>query len=169
MKLLKLMIEDITEANWVGHEAYQVYNMHDFDYVLDMCSKLDVVRNIDEDFNPDASWFINDGRIKSLDAEQFAAFLDDNRETIREIYDELEDENVDLNNALEVRVELLKGVVEEVSEVEEDCDIIYQDIDIEAIADVLLEVSVRDLAQNIGHYGSWQVILVDGTHYLLQL
>lgn len=85
-------------------------------------------------------------------------------------YKQAEKEGVSLHNKVEVRTQLLKDnlIVDELTEEDlKDASVIYQDVNLEPIAETLQEVTIEDLEAQLGYYGTWQVHSLNEVCYLI--
>lgn len=94
-------------------------------------------------------------------------YLNENKDEVVSDYKTAESEGVSLYNSVEVRTQILKDnlITEDFSE--DYSSTIYQDVDLESIAETLLEITVVDLERELSHYGNWQVHLEDGFNSLV--
>ena len=69
---------------------------------------------------------------------------------------------------VEVRCDVLQDRCVEVEFLDDDIEIIYSDVNLESIAEVLTEVSVEDLKQQLGYYGTWMIVKFEGTYILYE-
>lgn len=176
-KVLKLMIEDFSEIyRTQGVEIYPIYQMEMFDdYKSNQLEKFWETKDakypyLSGDFDEDKSWFIKEENyVRSIDEEELTENLLNNKDTIINKYYEAEElyENVLMNNN-EIRSEILEECVIE-TEVDEDDEIIYQDVNIEAIAETLAQLKLKDLYANLVGYGStMSIVKSDDMFSLLQ-
>ena len=168
-KLLSLMVEDFVELlRTDGVEYYNVHPMDNMeDYRMDKREE-NVTVYLSSEFNVDDSWFINiDNVLESLSEDEFKAQILKDKDKILKSYYEAEEIYHDLKNNNEVRTAILESNIFELDELDEDYEIIYQDVNLEAIAEILAEVNVVDLYANLASYaGSMEINEVDGMFYL---
>ena len=168
-KLLSLMVEDFVELlRTDGVEYYNVHPMDNMeDYRMDKREK-NVTVYLSSEFNVDDSWFINiDNVLESLSEDEFRAQILKDKDKILKSYYKAEEIHHDLKNNNEVRTAILEINIFELDELDEDYEIIYQDVNLEAIAEILAEVKVVDLYDNFANYaGTMEINQVDRMFYL---
>lgn len=164
MEILKLMVESIVESRDEKYYEYQVFPMDDFNEVTEDLDSSEIVSKLDKYFELTDDWFLISDKIKSFNEEEYLEFLENNSDKIFEVYNSLEEENNYSYNCVEIRRELLKKYVYTSDEVDES-KVIYQDVSLEAIAEILQGVSIPDIKQNFGYYGSMRIIYLDDMYY----
>lgn len=84
-------------------------------------------------------------------------------------YKQAEKEGVSLYNKVEVRTQMLKDNSIQSDGLRTEYNIVvYSDVNLEQIAEVLQDVTIEDLESALGHYGTWQVYSHDGTYSLIE-
>ena len=171
-KLLSLMVEDFVELlRTDGVEYYNVHPMDNMeDYRMDKREE-NVTVYLSSEFNVDDSWFINiDNVLESLSEDEFRAQILKDKDKILKSYYKAEEIYHDLKNNNEVRTAILEINIfelDELDELGEDYEVIYQDVNLEAIAEILAEVKVVDLYDNFASYaGTMEINQVDRMFYL---
>lgn len=168
-KLLSLMVEDFVELlRTDGVEYYNVHPMDNMeDYRMDKREE-NVTVYLSSEFNIDDSWFINiDNVLESLSEDEFKAQILKDKDKILKSYYEAEEIYHDFKNNNEVRTAILENHVVQLNEIDEDDEVIYQDVNLEAIAEVFAQVHIVDLyASLVGYASPMGINEVDGMFYL---
>lgn len=129
----------------------------------------------DSNFDKEQPWFKNNnGTLTSLSEAEVTGIITEDKDNIVSLYHKVEqDYKQHLNNCEEIRTLLLtNAVVEEEGDLELDefDTIIYQDVNVSALAEVLAEVTVSDIQSHLRSVSSpsWDVVLHDEMHYLIE-
>lgn len=169
MEVYKLIISDLVESDKLNeYDNYNIHSMEDFDD-LEEIQALSEKAKFAKDFDMNKIWIrLKDNIIHSIDDKELQEIINQDKDKLLEIYDILTKDN-QVNNSVEVRTEILKQNLIEVKEIEdlEERELIYQDVNLESIAEILTEVNLVDLKNQLGYYGDWQIIKLEDMHYLL--
>lgn len=99
------------------------------------------------------------------DKVELDAFLKVNKDKIVADYNKAEEDGVSMYNSVEVRTQILKDNLITDEDLE-DFEVLYQDVNLEAIGETLKEITVEDLNRQLSHYGTWQIHLQNGLYIL---
>lgn len=166
MEILKLMVEDIVETEVSNYDKYKVYPIEDLEYRTGFTAISDLGSRFSND---NKQWFIQDGNsLIGLSNKEYEDFLLENHEKIKEIYKEMESQRYGMYNDIAIRLMILEDYVHEVDELEYET-IIYQDVNLEPIAETITEARVDHIIDELGYYGSWEIVKFNGMYYLLEI
>lgn len=167
MEILKLMIEDINEADSERYHELQVHPMDNFDLITDYINTSEVLNRLDKDFSLKDKWFVCSDTIYSLDEEGFEEFLREKEDEIKSAYNDLEEYDCDIYNNIKIKEAILKNNLNEFGNIG-DGESLYYDVNLIVIAEMIREVTVNDLLRYLSCYGNWEIIKVDGVYHLVE-
>lgn len=102
----------------------------------------------------------------SVDEENLENYIQKHEDQIINDYKEI-DKDKSTYNHIEIREEILKENLIVDDENSEDYEVIYLDVNLESIAEILAQITIEDLEARLGPYGGWQIQQKDGVYMLV--
>lgn len=102
----------------------------------------------------------------NLDEENLENYIQKHEEQIINDYKEI-DKDKSTYNHVEIREEILKENLIVDDENSEDYEVIYLDVNLESIAEILAQITIEDLEARLGPYGGWQIQQKDDVYMLV--
>lgn len=102
----------------------------------------------------------------NLDEENLENYIQKHEDQIINDYKEI-DKDKSTYNHVEIREEILKENLIIDDENSEDYEVIYLDVNLESIAEILAQITIEDLEARLGPYGGWQIQQKDGVYMLV--
>lgn len=102
----------------------------------------------------------------NVDEENLESYIQKHEDQIINDYKAI-DRDKSTYNHVEIRREILKENLIIDDENSEDYEIIYLDVNLESIAEMLAQITIEDLEARLGPYGGWQIQQKDGVYMLV--
>lgn len=102
----------------------------------------------------------------NLDEENLENYIQKHEDQIINDYKEI-DKDKSTYNHVEIREEILKENLIIDDENSEDYEVVYLDVNLESIAEMLAQITIEDLEARLSHYGGWQIQQKDDVYMLV--
>lgn len=102
----------------------------------------------------------------NVDEENLESYIQKHEDQIINDYKAI-DRDKSTYNHVEIRREILKENLIIDDENSEDYEVIYLDVNLESIAEMLAQITIEDLEARLGPYGGWQIQQKDGVYMLV--
>lgn len=102
----------------------------------------------------------------NVDEEDLENYIQKHEDQIINDYKAI-DKDKSTYNHVEIRREILKENLIVDDENSEDYEVIYLDVNLESIAEMLAQITIEDLEARLGPYGGWQIQQKDGVYMLV--
>lgn len=102
----------------------------------------------------------------NVDEENLENYIQKHEDQIINDYKAI-DRDKSTYNHVEIRKEILKENLIIDDENSKDHEVIYLDVNLESIAEMLAQITIEDLEARLGPYGGWQIQQKDGVYMLV--
>ena len=102
----------------------------------------------------------------NVDEENLESYIQKHEDQIINDYKAI-DRDKSTYNHVEIRREILKENLIVDDENSKDYEVIYLDVNLESIAEMLAQITIEDLEARLGPYGGWQIQQKDGVYMLV--
>lgn len=102
----------------------------------------------------------------NVDEENLENYIQKHEDQIINDYKAI-DRDKSTYNHVEIRREILKENLIIDDENSKDYEVIYLDVNLESIAEMLAQITIEDLEARLGPYGGWQIQQKDGVYMLV--
>ena len=102
----------------------------------------------------------------NVDEENLESYIQKHEDQIINDYKAI-DRDKSTYNHVEIRREILKENLIVEDENSKDYEVIYLDVNLESIAEMLAQITIEDLEARLGPYGGWQIQQKDGVYMLV--
>lgn len=102
----------------------------------------------------------------NLDEENLENYIQKHEDQIINDYKEI-DKDKSTYNHVEIREEILKENLIIDDENSEDYEVVYLDVNLESIAEMLAQITIEDLEARLSPYGGWQIQQKDDVYMLV--
>lgn len=102
----------------------------------------------------------------NVDEENLENYIQKHEDQIINDYKAI-DKDKSTYNHVEIRREILKENLIVDDENSKDYEVIYLDVNLESIAEMLSQITIEDLEARLGPYGGWQIQQKDGVYMLV--